>query len=621
MESRDPRGGAQHLWKEQRRAARPERPADCETAGGDTPEGMTQRATWSNQMDFIMSCVGFAVGLGNVWRFPYLCYKNGGGVFLIPYILVAMFGGIPIFFLEISLGQFMKAGGINVWNIAPLFKGLGFASMVIVFFCNTYYIMILSWGSFYLVNSFSTPLPWASCNNTWNTDACSEGCGISGDANVSACTPQGQAQSSIVEFWERRVLRLSSGLAEMGEVSWQVTLCLVATWLLVYFCIWKGVKCTGKIVYFTATFPYIILTILLIRGATLPGAVQGIIYYLQPDWSKLGEPQVWIDAGTQIFFSYAIGLGALTALGSYNQFHNDCYKDTFILSLVNSGTSFFAGLVVFSILGFMAEEQGVDISEVAESGPGLAFIAYPKAVTLMPLPQVWAALFFIMLLFLGLGSQFVGVEGFVTGILDLLPVKCSCRYQREVLVAVIITITFVIDLSMVTQAGMFIFQLFDYYSASGMTLLWQAFWECVVVAWVYGGDRFMGDLVCMLGYRPCVMIKWCWSFITPLICVGIFTFHLVNYRPLTYNKTYTYPWWGEAIGWSLALASMLCIPTTVLYKLTQSRGSLKERWRELTRPVWGNHHLIYQAAEADLKQPCQEASSSHEKVVIYESVM
>ncbi|XP_041035537.1 sodium- and chloride-dependent creatine transporter 1 [Carcharodon carcharias] len=597
----------------------------------DTPprpaQKAPQRATWTNQMDFIMSCVGFAVGLGNVWRFPYLCYKNGGGVFLIPYILVALTGGIPIFFLEISLGQFMKAGGINVWNIAPLFKGLGYASMVIVFFCNTYYIMVLTWGAYYLGHSFSATLPWATCNNTWNTLTCSDSFGPSACANGTAsvadaaCQHPVEMQSPIVEFWERKVLNLSMGLDEVGEMSWELALSLMATWLVVYFCVWKGVKTTGKVVYFTATFPYIILIILLVRGVTLPGAVQGIIYYLKPEWSKLGEAQVWIDAGTQIFFSYAIGLGALTALGSYNQFNNDCYKDAFILALVNSGTSFFAGFVVFSILGFMAQERGVDISEVADSGPGLAFIAYPKAVTLMPFPQVWAALFFIMLLLLGLGSQFVGVEGFVTGILDLLPSKYYFRYQREVAVAVCIGLSFVIDLTMVTQGGMYIFQLFDYYSASGMTLLWQAFWECIVVAWVYGADRFMDDIACMVGYRPLPWMKWCWSYVTPLVCLGIFLFHLINYKPLTYNKVYTYPWWGEALGWCLALASMLCIPTTILYKLSRGKGTLAQRWHHLTTPVWSSHHLQYRGMTVDSGSPLPVGSSTEEKIVIYESVM
>ncbi|KAL2103778.1 hypothetical protein ACEWY4_000646 [Coilia grayii] len=476
----------------------------CEASVGAL--GQTDRQTWSRQMDFIMSCVGFAVGLGNVWRFPYLCYKNGGGVFLIPYALMVFIGGIPVFFLEIALGQFMKQGGVSAWNIAPLFKGLGLASMVIVFFCNTYYIMILVWGLYFLLHSFTSPLPWASCGHHWNTPNCTQDfrrtCSnltlallnsSSSSANVSSlvgnasCADMEGMRSPVMEFWERKVLRLSRGLDDVGDISGHMVLCLIATWVIVYFCIWKGVKSTGKVVYFTALFPYLVLVVLFVHGVSLPGAVDGIVYYLKPDWSKLTEAQVWIDAGTQIFFSYAIGLGALTALGSYNRFNNNCYQDAFVLALINSGTSFFAGFVVFSVLGFMAAEQGVDISRVAESGPGLAFIAYPKAVTLMPLAPLWAVLFFFMLLVLGLDSQFVGVEGFITGLMDMLPPKSALgRLRREVIVALCCAVCFVIDLSMVTQGGMYVFQLFDYYSASGMTLLWQAFWECVVVAWVYG---------------------------------------------------------------------------------------------------------------------------------------
>lgn len=600
---------------------------------------VVERETWARQMDFIMSCVGFAVGLGNVWRFPYLCYKNGGGVFLIPYMLIVFIGGIPVFFLEIALGQFMKQGGVSAWNIAPLFKGLGLASMVIVFFCNTYYIMILVWGLYFLLHSFTTPLPWATCGHPWNTPNCTQdfrrACmnrsallaplsspdpsapsSLSSSSssasllNLSAsllpfngsCAELEGMRSPVIEFWERKVLRLSGGLDEVGDISYQMVLCLIATWVIVYFCIWKGVKSTGKVVYFTAIFPYLVLVVLLAHGVTLPGALDGIVYYLKPDWSKLGEAQVWIDAGTQIFFSYAIGLGALTALGSYNRFHNNCYQDAFVLALINSGTSFFAGFVVFSVLGFMAAEQGVDISKVAESGPGLAFIAYPKAVTLMPLAPLWAALFFFMLLVLGLDSQFVGVEGLITGIMDMLPPKSVLgSLRREVVVAICCVTCFVVDLSMVTEGGMYVFQLFDYYSASGITLLWQAFWECVVVAWVYGADRFMDDVARMIGYRPLPYMKWCWSYITPLVCVGVFFFHVVNYKPLTYNSVYTYPWWGEALGWCLALSSMLCIPVTVLYKLLRCKGSFHERWQHLNTPVWGRHHLEYLAPESQAK--------------------
>ncbi|NWS53113.1 SC6A8 protein, partial [Chunga burmeisteri] len=510
----------------------------------------------------------------------------------------------------------MKQGGIAAWNIAPLFKGLGLASMVIVFFCNSYYIMILVWGLFYLVHSLTDTLPWATCGHAWNTKQCAELFHLelcrNGSTNASAgtgpfnlsCADLASKRSPVIEFWENKVLRLSGDLSEPGEMNWQMILCLVTTWVVVYFCIWKGVKSTGKIVYFTALFPYVVLILLLVHGVTLPGALGGIVYYLKPDWSKLAEAQVWIDAGTQIFFSYAIGLGALTALGSYNRFHNNCYRsgcagygaspqyvpqrppsppltrsahrDAYILAVINSSTSFFAGFVVFSVLGFMASEQGVDISKVAESGPGLAFIAYPKAVTLMPLSPLWATLFFFMLLVLGLDSQFVGVEGFITGILDLFPQPGTGSLRRELTAALCCVVCCLIDLSMVTQGGMYVFQLFDNYSASGITLLWQAFWECVVIAWVYGADRFMDDVARMIGYRPLPFMKWCWAVVTPLVCVGIFLFHVVNYKPLTYNKTYVYPWWGDAIGWVLALSSMLCIPCTVLYKLLRCKGSLRE---------------------------------------------
>ncbi|XP_013872849.1 sodium- and chloride-dependent creatine transporter 1 [Austrofundulus limnaeus] len=626
--------------------------APVANANGVVAGPEVERETWTRQMDFIMSCVGFAVGLGNVWRFPYLCYKNGGGVFLIPYLLIVFIGGIPVFFLEIALGQFMKQGGVSAWNIAPLFKGLGLASMVIVFFCNTYYIMILVWGLYFLFHSFTNPLPWATCGHPWNTPNCTQDfrrtCHNRSAAspalpssaalpssplptvtplNLStsqlllngSCVEAEGLRSPVIEFWERKVLRLSGGLHEPGVISYEMVLCLIVTWVIVYFCMWKGVKSTGKVVYFTALFPYLVLVVLLAHGVTLPGALDGIVYYLKPDWSKLGEAQVWIDAGTQIFFSYAIGLGALTALGSYNRFHNNCYQDAFVLALINSGTSFFAGFVVFSVLGFMAAEQGVDISKVAESGPGLAFIAYPKAVTLMPLAPLWAALFFFMLLILGLDSQFVGVEGLITGIMDMLPPKSALgSLRREVVAAICCIICFFIDMSMVTEGGMYVFQLFDYYSASGITLLWQAFWECVVVAWVYGADRFMDDVARMIGYQPLPYMKWCWSYVTPFVCVAVFLFHVVNYKPLTYNTVYTYPAWGEALGWALALSSMLCIPVTVLYKLLRCKGSLRERWQHLNTPVWGRHHLEYLAPESEAKLlPPEETKST----LLFESVI
>ncbi|KAK5871928.1 hypothetical protein PBY51_012668 [Eleginops maclovinus] len=557
----------------------------------DEAEGKhPQREKWASKLDFVLSVAGGFVGLGNVWRFPYLCYKNGGGAFLIPYFIFLFGGGLPVFFLEVALGQFTSEGGITCWEkLCPIFTGIGYASIVIVSLLNIYYIVILAWGLYYLFQCFQPELPWAKCNQPWNTERCIEDTYRKNKTLMMAAniTNFSNFTSPVTEFWEHNVLGISNGIEDIGPVKWDLALCLLLVWVICFFCIWKGVKSTGKVVYITATFPFVMLIVLLIRGVTLPGASAGIKFYLYPDLARLKDPEVWIDAGTQIFFSYAICLGAMTSLGSYNKYKYNCYRDCLLLGALNSGTSFVSGFAIFSVLGFMAQEQGVDIAAVAESGPGLAFIAYPKAVSMMPFPTVWAVLFFIMLLLLGLDSQFVEVEGQITSLVDLYPSFLRKGYRREIFIAIICSISYLFGLTMVTKGGMYVFQLFDYYAASGVCLLWVAFFECIAVAWVYGADNFYDALEDMLGYRPNAWMKYSWSYITPILCMGCFIFSLAKYKPLTYNKIYEYPDWAIGIGWALALTSMICIPMVVVIKIIRSDGPLIERIKAVAAPVRG----------------------------------
>ncbi|KAF0029582.1 hypothetical protein F2P81_018687 [Scophthalmus maximus] len=500
-------------------------------------EKMEERGQWGNKMEFILSVAGSIIGLGNMWRFPYLCYKNGGGAFLIPYMIFLFTCGVPVFFLETALGQFTSEGGVTCWRkISPLFEGLGYGTQVIVTLLNFYYIIVLAWGIFYLSYSFSWDLAWSSCNNTWNTENCVEFQKRNYSFNSIATL---NATSPVLEFWERRALRISPGIDHMGSLNWDLALCLFIAWVMCYFCIWKGVKSTGK---------------------------------------------VWMDAGTQIFFSYAICLGSLTALGSYNKYNNNCYRDCLALCILNSGTSFVAGFAIFSILGFMAYEQNVPIAEVAESGPGLAFIAYPRAVSMMPYPPLWAALFFIMIVFLGLDSQFVCVESLVTAIVDMYPAVFRRKNRRELFLLVVSFVSFLMGLIMLMEGGMYVFQLFDYYAASGMCLLFMSIFETVCIAWVYGADRFYDNIEDMIGYRPGPYIKYCWLFFTPATCIGTFAFSLIKYTPLKYNNEYVYPWWGYVIGWLLALSSMVCIPLWMVYKISTTEGTLRERIQLLITP-------------------------------------
>uniref|UniRef100_A0A671KUT0 Transporter n=1 Tax=Sinocyclocheilus anshuiensis TaxID=1608454 RepID=A0A671KUT0_9TELE len=531
----------------------------------DEAEGKApQREKWASKLDFVLSVAGGFVGLGNVWRFPYLCYKNGGGAFLIPYFIFLFGGGLPVFFLEVALGQFTSEGGITCWGkLCPIFTGIGYASIMIVSLLNIYYIVILAWGLYYLLQCFQHELPWARCRHSWNTANCVEDT-VRKNKTLWLSTNAANLTSPVTEFWERNVLSISSGIDEVGSLKWELALCLLAVWIICFFCIWKGVKSTGKVVYFTATFPFLMLIVLLVRGVTLPGAAEGIKFYLYPDLTRLKDPEVWIDAGTQIFFSYAICLGAMTSLGSYNKYKYNCYRDCMLLGCLNSGTSFVSGFAIFSVLGFMAQEQGVAIVDVAESGNA----------------QVPSHVCFFC-------HQFVEVEGQITSLVDLYPSLLRKGYRREIFIAVICVISYLLGLTMVTKGGMYVFQLFDYYAASGVCLLWVAFFECVAVAWVYGADNFYDAIEDMIGYRPNSWMKWSWMLITPVLCVGCFVFSLVKYKPLTYNKFYEYPDWSIGLGWALALASMICIPMMVVIKIIQSDGSLIERIKAVAAPVKG----------------------------------
>ncbi|KAG9351719.1 hypothetical protein JZ751_022970, partial [Albula glossodonta] len=490
-----------------------------------TENNMEERGQWESKTEFLLVVLGNIVGLGNVWRFPYLCYKYGGGI--------------------------------------------GYGGVVLQIYGCVNYVIILAWALFYLIFSFSSQLPWATCTNTWNTANCMDIRSL-----TSNRTQQNKSTSAAVEFWERRVLGISGGIEQVGSIRWELALCLFAMWITCYFCIWKGVKSTGKVVYFTAIFPYVMLLVLLVRGLTLPGALEGIVFYLYPDATRLADPQVWMEAGSQIFYSYSVGAGSLIVMGSYNVYNNNCYRDCW-LCLLNSGTSFVAGFAVFSVLGFMAHELGVPIEEVAESGPGLVFIAYPQATAMMPFSQLWAVCFFIMIILLGLDTQFVSVETVTTTVSDLFPVVLRRERCRKIFLLLFCVACFLVELLLITECGMYVFQLIDYYS-SGVTLFFMALSESLIVAWVYGAERFYDVIEDMAGVRPNALFKIGWCYITPLASLGSLIFYFVKYEPLTFNHWYVYPDWAYAVGWLMSLSSILLVPFWGILKVCTGRGSIKQ---------------------------------------------
>ncbi|KAM4627801.1 LOW QUALITY PROTEIN: solute carrier family 6 member 4a [Polymixia lowei] len=528
------------------------------------------RETWSKKMDFLLSVIGYAVDLGNVWRFPYICYQNGGGAFLLPYMLMAV-GGVPLFYMELALGQFHRSGCISMKHICPIFKGIGFAICIIALYIAFYYNTIMAWALYYLLSSFRPTLPWTTCSNSWNTANCNRY--LSTDRNVSWSN---SSTSPAEEFYTRQVLQvhLSPGLHQLGSVSWQLALCLLFIFTIVYFSIWKGVKTSGKVVWVTATFPYLVLLVLLVRGATLPGAWRGVVFYLKPDWGKLLSTTVWIDAAAQIFFSLGPGFGVLLAFASYNPFHNNCYKDALVTSSVNCLTSFLSGFVIFTVLGYMAEMRQQEVDTVAkDAGPSLLFIIYAEAIANMPAATFFAIIFFLMIIMLGLDSTFAGLEGVITAMLDEFPHVLPKR--REWFVLGLVCVCYLGALSTLTYGGAFVVKLFEEY-ATGPAVITVVLLEVIAVSWFYGTNRFCNDVQLMLGFYPGCFWRVCWVAICPCFLLFIIISFLA-FPPEVRLFHYHYPAWTTVLGYCIGVSSFICVPAYMVYHLLNAKGTFKQR--------------------------------------------
>ncbi|MBN3316730.1 INE protein, partial [Atractosteus spatula] len=525
-----------------------------------------ERGTWSRRLEFVLASVGYAVGLGNVWRFPYLCYRSGGGAFMIPYFTMLFLCGVPLLFMEFSIGQYTRLGPVHALaKVCPLLKGVGLSTVVISFVLCTYYNVLMAWALYYLFNSFQSPLPWQTCNSTWNIQ---ENCSCGFPGNVT------HLQSASQQFFDYRLLEKTGGIEKPGNMRWELFGILLLAWAIVYLCIFKGVKSTGKVVYFTVTFPYVILLALLINNVQLPGAKTGILYFVTPVWSKLLEVQVWVNAAAQIFNSIGIGYGSMISLASYNKFNNNILRDTLIVSMANSATSIFAGFVVFSAIGYMAHVHNLPVDDIATDGPGLVFVVYPEILSTMPVAQLWACLFFLMLLCLGLDSQFGMVEVIVTCIMDGFGLKLLKYLKRkEIVVLAVCAVGFIVGIPNITQGGIFVFQLMDHYTAV-VSLMFMAFFEVVAVCWIFGAGRISKMVTRMIGRPPSVFFKVCWLVFSPLLVMCIFISSVVQYTPARYGKTYTYPVWAEVLGWFISLISIVWIPLGALHTIYYNEGTL-----------------------------------------------
>ncbi|KAK6965239.1 sodium- and chloride-dependent neutral and basic amino acid transporter B(0+) [Biomphalaria glabrata] len=565
----------------------------------DTANNEDDRGQWGNKAEFVLSCIGLSVGLGNVWRFPYLAYEHGGAAFLIAYIILQLLIGKPMYFMELVMGQYSGSGPTKVWRMNPAAKGVGISMCIISVIVAIYYNIIMAYTLLFFFSSMQATLPWTQCAEEWVTayncvttrsmslSKCTDNittnfmmgnCSCTGNSTIDnssmplnmTCSPEIKTRTAAELFFYKEVIQKSDGIEpdQMGAPLYKLALCLLLSWIVVVICLIKGIKSSGKVVYFTATFPYVILLILLVRGSLLDGALDGVKFFIIPDWEKLADIKVWTAAAGQMFFSLSVSFGGIIMFGSYNKFTNKVYYDSLLISVMDLITSVIAGFVVFTTFGGMARSVGKSVKDVADGGYGLAFVVYPEALSNLPPSQLWSVLFFFMLFTLGLDSEFGLMETVLTCIQDEFPK--TRKYKSYICVGLSIA-CFFLALPCTCPGGDYVVTIMDHYGADFSVLILSCI-EVISVMWVYGVMRFLKDIEYMLGSRPHGWPYWvfCWTITSPLLIGLLFLYRMIEYSPPTYAGGAPYPQFAQAIGWALLSFALCPVPLVFFWRLFKS---------------------------------------------------
>lgn len=444
---------------------------------------MENRGQWGSRVGFILAAVGSAIGLGNIWRFPYVAASNGGGAFLIPYLVALLTAGIPLLILEFGLGHKYRTAAPGIFSkLNKKWEWIGWWQCAVGFVIATYYVVIIAWSISYVGHSF----------------------GLNWGADTKA-------------FFFNDYLHISDGPFSFGKLNMSVFLPLIAVWAIIYVVLSGGVK--GGIEKANKIFmPLLIVLILVItfRGVSLEGAIDGLNYFLTPDFSQITNGRVWVAAYGQLFYSLSIAFAIMLTYSSYLPKKSDIVNNAFITAFGNCGFSLIAGIAVFSVLGHMAHVQGVGVEEVAGAGVGLAFVVFPMAINALPsMGSIFGAVFFASLVFAGLSSSMSIVETYTAALRD------KFHISRQKALNWACGISFLVSIVFATGAGLYILDIVDHFINNyGVAVLGLV--EAILLGWFFNLESMREYVNPISDYHVGKWWNFCIKYITPVL-LGIMT--------------------------------------------------------------------------------------------------
>ncbi len=444
-----------------------------------------QRESWGSRAAFVLAAIGSAVGLGNVWRFPYVVYTNGGGAFLIPYVVAIAVVGVPMLIMEFSLGHYTQLAAPGAFReISKKTEFVGWWPIALSFIIVCYYAVVIAWCLNYFFFSFQNEVPWA-----------------------------GQAET----FFNEQYLQ-NNHSHKLGGIRLPIVVSLFAVWIGMYFCIFRGVRWIGKIVLWAVPLPLLMLLILAIRGLTLDGAVAGLEYYLEPDFSVLKDVVVWRKAFGQVFFSMTVAFGVMITYASFMHRKSDINNNALIVALSNAGTSFLAGIAVFTIMGTYALTRNLQVPEVLDKseGAGLAFVAFPTALCHLPATRLFSAVFFAALVLLGINSAFSITESVLASICD------KSDWPRKWVLPVMSVLGFTVGIIFTTQGGISWLSTIDDFVNGTWGILLVGLFECIVIAWLYDVGVLRRHANVRSDWRLGIWWEYMLKFVIPCVLGALF---------------------------------------------------------------------------------------------------
>lgn len=473
------------------------------------------REQWNSKRGFILAAISSAVGLGNIWRFPYVAFKNGGGAFMIPYLIAVLTTGISFVAFEFIIGKkYRGSAPLSFFRMNKKIEFVGWWQFAISFVIMTYYAVILAWTVRYIGFSF---------NLAWGEDT------------------KGFLYDSFLHVGE------SVSLSGMGGFVPGVLIPLLVVWLITLGVTFQGVKKgIEKVSKIAMPVLIILFVIFVIRAVTLPGAAIGLNAFFEPEWSSLAHPDVWIAAYSQIFYSLSLAMGIMITYSSYLPKDSDTTNSAYITGFANSGFELLSGIGIFAAIGFMAHQTGVSIDDLATGGIGLAFVVLPQIINQLPMSQLFGAVFFICLFIAGITSLISLVEVCISAVSEKL------KLSRKKTVLAVGALAVLISIFYCTRGGLYMLDVVDNF-INNFAILPGAVAEIILIVWVY---KKLSTLQEEANRYSLIKVGGIWKFsigvLTPVVLLVILTSALISTIKNVYGG---YPASFVAVfGWGFVIA-------------------------------------------------------------------